>query len=151
VGLDSSAGTQNTPFLNRAEFLNIDISTVASNIEFGSEVKPPSEYPSSVNGSHQYQDGSMLFDVLLYTPMWVFALLAGLVMFGLLQLRTRHVLIQVALALPIAMVLLSLTGVIQYTGWQLLSLSSWTLGLAFFSVVAYMLMDKSSARYDTST
>jgi predicted dienelactone hydrolase len=101
--------------------------------------------------ARQYSTSSTLTDILIYTPRWVFGLLAALVIFGLLQTRTRQVRMPVALILPIAMLLLSLTGVLRYVGWRWSALSCWLVGLASVAGLSVALMDKSMGSFDLSS
>jgi UDP-N-acetylmuramyl pentapeptide phosphotransferase/UDP-N-acetylglucosamine-1-phosphate transferase len=65
---------------------------------------------------------------LQHIPVWVFALLLGLIALGLLQTRTRHVRAQRLLGTNIALTLFTLVGVTQQwrpTPWLALALLSW--------------------------
>ena len=55
---------------------------------------------------------------------------------------------QVALILPVAMLLLSLTGVLRYVGWQLSPLFSWLLGLGLVASLSVALTNKNMASFD---
>ena len=66
--------------------------------------------------------------ILQHIPVWVFALLIGLVALGLLQTRTRHIRKQRLLGINIALTVFTLVGVVQQwrlTPWLALSLLSW--------------------------
>ena len=71
--------------------------------------------------------------ILQHIPVWVFALLIGLIALGLVQTRTRHVRKQRLLGINIALTVFTLVGVVQQwrlTPWLALSLLSWaTMGL----------------------
>lgn len=65
---------------------------------------------------------------LQYVPIWVFALLIGLIVLGLLQTRTRQVRKPRLLGINIALTVVTLVGVIQqwrHTPWLALALLSW--------------------------
>jgi len=65
---------------------------------------------------------------LQHIPVWVFALLIGLIALGLVQTRTRHIRKQRLLGINIALTVFTLVGVIQQwrlTPWLALSLLSW--------------------------
>ena len=65
---------------------------------------------------------------LQHIPVWVFALLLGLIALGLLQTRTRKVRAQRLLGINIALTMFTLVGVVQQwrlTPWLILSLLSW--------------------------
>jgi len=97
----------------------------------------------------QYSKSNALFEILLYTPRWVFGLLIVLIAFGIMQARTRAVRLQVALILPLAMLLLSLSGVLGYVGWHLSALSCWLLGSSVVAVLSVKLIGKDIARFDS--
>jgi hypothetical protein len=78
-----------------------------------------------------------------HTPYWVFALLIGLCLFGVLQTRTRRVRPALALLLPVGMLVLSLAGVLQYTSLWLAGLASWMLGVAVSATLLSRLMSPS--------
>jgi len=70
----------------------------------------------------------MAMQTLQHIPLWVFALLIGLIALGLLQTRTRHIRKQRLLGINIALTLFTLVGVVQQwrlTPWLVLSLLSW--------------------------
>lgn len=92
-----------------------------------------------------------IIDIVSHTPHWVFGLLAVLIAFGLLQARTRQVRIQVALILPVAMLILSLSGVVIYVGLKLVAIVGWMLGIATVSILTMKIMDKNSARFDSES
>ena len=86
--------------------------------------------------------------ILLHTPFWVFALLAGLCVFGLMQTRTRRVAVWLALLLPAAMPILSLSGVLQYVGVWWPALAAWLLGMGAVALFGVKTMNPQTARYD---
>ena len=92
-----------------------------------------------------------LLEILRYTPHWVFGLLAGLSVFGWMQTRTRRVALPLALFLPAAMVILSLTGVIRYSGWQVPALAAWLFGVGVAATLCRRLMDPGTARYESES
>jgi len=101
----------------------------------------------------QYQPSINLLDIITHTPRWVFGLLAMLIVLGLMQTRTRQVRIQVALILPFIVLILSLTSVIRYVGWQIPALLCWLIGISaviFFSIKMFnenlVRLDKSSRK-----
>ena len=61
-------------------------------------------------------------------------MLAALCVFGLLQTRTRRVAMWLALLLPAAMLILSLSGILQYVGLWLPALAAWVLGIGAASL-----------------
>ena len=76
---------------------------------------------------------------LQHIPVWVFALLLGLIALGLLQTRTRHVGQRRLLGINIALTVFTLVGVVQqwrHTPWLAVGLLSWAASCA---VVAWAL------------
>ena len=94
---------------------------------------------------------NMLFQILYFTPPWVFGLLAGLAVFGLMQARTRRVPVWLALLLPTAMMVLSLSGVLQYVGLSWPALLAWLLGVSATSALGLRAMGTETATYDASS
>ncbi len=92
-----------------------------------------------------------VLQILYFTPPWVFGLLAGLVVFGLMQTRTRGVPIWLALLLPITMLILSLSGVLQYVGLSWPALAAWVLGVSATSVLVLRAMRPEAAVYDADS
>jgi hypothetical protein len=102
-------------------------------------------------GAARYVHSGGVFQILLYTPSWVFGLLAVLCLFGLMQVRTRRVAVWLALLLPAAMLALSLTGVLLYMSARLPALAAWTAGLGAASALCLKAMNPQGARYDAQT
>jgi hypothetical protein len=70
----------------------------------------------------------VIMQILQHIPVWVFALLIGLIALGLVQTRTRHIRKQRLLGINIALTVFTLVGVVQQwqlTPWLALSLLSW--------------------------
>jgi hypothetical protein len=76
-----------------------------------------------------------MLQILSHTPVWVFALFAGLLGFGLLQTRSREVRRPLAYALPAGMVALSLSGVQSSFGLTLTTVTAWTSGLIVVTLI----------------
>lgn len=72
----------------------------------------------------------MLIRILAHTPAWVFALFALLVWLGARQLRPNRVSLVRAALLPIAMIGLSLYGLVSAFGGRPLALAGWAAGAA---------------------
>lgn len=102
-----------------------------------------------VTPAKQYSKSTTLSEIIIYTPYWVFGLLAVLVVFGVMQARTRQVRIQIALILPVAMLMLSLTGVLRYVGLQLPALLCWLVGIAVVAALSIKLIGKNIAYFDS--
>ena len=77
--------------------------------------------------------------ILSHTPVWVFALFAGLLVFDLLQTRTRNVRKILAYGLPAGMVALSLSGIRSSFELTLLPMACWAFGLIVATLFVYML------------
>jgi predicted dienelactone hydrolase len=88
--------------------------------------------------------------ILMYTPRWVFGLLAGLVILGLMQVRTRQVPIQAVFIMPVAMTMMSLIGALMDLGFTAITISCWLLG-AVSVTMALLKVFKPSARCDQLT
>lgn len=67
----------------------------------------------------------MFIRILQHTPVWVWILLAALVALGLTQTRARRMTRRRATLLPVAMVTLSLVGVVSSFGSRALPLLAW--------------------------
>jgi hypothetical protein len=78
-----------------------------------------------------------MLQILSHTPAWVFALFVGLLAFGLLQTRSRHVKKTLAYALPVGMVALSLSGIQSSFGLKPLPVAAWASGLMVVTLIAY--------------
>ncbi len=96
-----------------------------------------------------YVPSSAFVEIVRHTPIWVFVLLAGLIVFGLIQARTRHVAVWLALLLPAAMPLLSLSGVLEYVGLWWPALVAWLLGVGASALLCLKTIKPSAARYDS--
>ena len=89
-----------------------------------------------------------MMQIITHTPLWVFALFAGLLVFGLLQTRDRTVKKPVAYLLPVAMVVLSLSGVRSGFGLGPVTLGAWAAGLVLVTLVARSAFRKSKVSFD---
>lgn len=75
--------------------------------------------------------------ILIHTPAWVFALLAGLLAFGLVQTKNRKANRFAAYLLPVGMVALSLAGIQSSFGLKLVPVALWVTGFALVSFIGY--------------
>jgi len=71
----------------------------------------------------------MLFEILRHTPPWVFALFFALLALGYSQSRTRRVGRGTVVALPVAMIMLSLYGVYSAFGAAPGPIAAWLMGV----------------------
>ncbi|MET0356307.1 MAG: DUF6622 family protein, partial [Cellvibrio sp.] len=96
-------------------------------------------------------DLGKISQILIYTPRWVFGLLAGLVILGLMQVRTRHVHVKAAFIMPVAMTLMSVIGALMDLGFNWITILSWLVGAISVTVLIVKFAVKSIATYDPST
>lgn len=89
--------------------------------------------------------------ILMYTPQWVFGLLAGLIVLGLMQVPTRQVPIQAVFIMPVAMTMMSLIGTLMDLGFTAITILCWVLGAALVTLLLLKLINNSSAAYDHTT
>lgn len=92
----------------------------------------------------------MIGQVLSHTPPWVFALFLALLVFGLMQTRTRTVRRIPALLLPAGMIALSLAGIQSSFGLAPLPVAAWAIALAIVSLVGHALFRDARVKYDAS-
>lgn len=91
-----------------------------------------------------------MVQILAHTPTWVFALFFVLLVFGLMQTRTRSVGRFAALLLPAGMVALSLAGIDSSFGLTPVPLASWAIALAVAIVLGYAVLRDKRVEYDAS-
>ena len=92
----------------------------------------------------------MIAQILFHTPAWVFVLFFVLLIFGLMQTRTRTVRKIPALLFPAGMIALSLAGISSSFGLRPIPLASWAMGLALATFVGYALFRDKRVRYDAT-
>jgi uncharacterized protein DUF6622 len=93
----------------------------------------------------------MLPEILLRTPPWVFALFFVLLGFGLHQSRPRVVPLARAMALPLAMIVLSAYGVVSAFGWSLAGASAWAAAVAVAVYANRFLRYPRGVRFEPAT
>jgi hypothetical protein len=81
------------------------------------------------------QETTMVVQILVHTPIWVYATFFVLLGFGLSQTRTRTVGKLPALLLPAGMLALSLAGIYTSFGLATLPLVAWGMGLTMATAV----------------
>lgn len=79
----------------------------------------------------------MIVQIISHTPIWVYALFFVLLVFGLIQTRTRTVSKITALLLPAGMTALSLTGIYSSFGLTTIPLATWGMAMAIATIVGY--------------
>lgn len=91
---------------------------------------------------------------LQHIPVWVFALLIGLIALGLLQTRTQYVRGQRLLGINISLTIVTLVGVAQqwrHTPWLALALCSWAATCLLASWAIGQTAAPEGAHYNTAT
>lgn len=88
----------------------------------------------------------MLQQILINTPIWVWALLAFLIYRGVLMSRDRQVTLRATFILPLLMLGLSLQGLIQHFGIRFESVGLWLLAAVCVSVLNTTYFGKNTAR-----
>lgn len=88
----------------------------------------------------------MLQQILINTPIWVWALLAFLVYRGVLMSRDREVTLRAIFILPLLMLGLSLQGLIQHFGVRFESVGVWLLSAVCVSVLNAAFFGKTGVR-----
>ncbi|MBC3813215.1 DUF6622 family protein [Undibacterium aquatile] len=88
----------------------------------------------------------MLQQILINTPIWVWALLAFLIYRGVLMSRDRQVTLRATFILPLLMLGLSLQGLIQHFGIRFESVGLWLLSAVCVSILNAAFFGKNSVR-----
>lgn len=94
------------------------------------------------------QGNNMLLNILTHTPIWVYGLLVGLIALGWQQSRDRTVGMVIPFILPVAMLFLSLFGVVKDFGFTVATLASWLLALVCVAAVGYCCKKNAKDRFD---
>jgi Family of unknown function (DUF6622) len=90
----------------------------------------------------------MIIGILQNTPLWVWAVLLGLVVLGSLQARTRRVNRILVLLLPATMIPLSLYAVMASFGVSIAAFGAWAAGVAIaVAVNSLVFMSPKGVRY----
>lgn len=92
----------------------------------------------------------MMMQILSGTPKWVFVLFIALLWLGLKQMLPRHVGLNRATLLPLAMTGLSLYGVASAFGDQPVALLAWLAGTAIALTAALQLQSSDGIQYDAT-
>jgi hypothetical protein len=87
------------------------------------------------------QGSIMLIQIILHTPLWVWALLAALMALGYSQTRNRTIGLGRVITLPVAMILLSLYGTVSAFSLSSGVLSAW---FSAFALLASMVVLRSA-------
>ena len=92
-----------------------------------------------------------MVEILSHTPVWVFVLGAVLFFFGLKQSKERQVPERMVIILPVAMLILSLLGVISGFGTALLAIVFWLVGVVTALLFNWMFTLTKRAQYDVES
>ncbi|HEY0393814.1 MAG TPA: DUF6622 family protein [Candidatus Elarobacter sp.] len=92
----------------------------------------------------------MIVQILVHTPIWVYGLFFVLLVFGLMQTRTRTVAKIPALLLPVGMIALSLFGIYSSFGFRPLPLVAWATATAIASAAGYAFFRDTRVRRDAT-
>jgi len=95
-----------------------------------------------------HQENTMLLQIILHTPKWVFAVFVLLVWLGCKQLMSGSVSLAKVTVMPIAMTGLSLAGVISAFGDSAGALLGWAIAAAALVLVVLQQPLPASTRYD---
>jgi hypothetical protein len=84
------------------------------------------------------QENTLIGQILSHTPIWVYGLFFTLLVFGLMQTRTRTVKMLPALLMPIGMIALSISGIYFSFGLRTIPLAAWATSVAIATAVGYI-------------
>jgi len=84
----------------------------------------------------------MLQQIIIHTPIWVWAILAFLLYRGLLASRDRELGLKSIFVIPLVMLLLSLQGIAATFGFNLASTASWLASLLLGGAIAWRLVNE---------
>lgn len=90
----------------------------------------------------------MIAEIIKHTPIWVFILLIGLIYLGYTQTKDRDIKLERILILPIAMVLLSIFGIVSAFGTDITAFVLWFLGTLLSLIIGLKLSFPRNIKYD---
>lgn len=93
----------------------------------------------------------MISEILSHTPRWVFALFFGLIYLGFQQSKPRSVSAKRLVVLPIAMLMLSFSGVLTTFGSGGLALVCWSCAILLGVAIAMLLVSVKDVSYASET
>jgi hypothetical protein len=93
----------------------------------------------------------VIVQIVAHTPRWVFALFVALVALGVSQLFTRQVGIRRAMLMPLAMVALSLAGIVAFAAAQPLVLLLWAAAAATVAALVGASAAPAKTSFDPAT
>lgn len=89
----------------------------------------------------------MIVQILAHTPVWAYVLFFALLVFGLIQTRTRTVGKIPALLLPAGMIALSLAGINSSFGFKPIPLAAWGIALTIATITGYIFFRENRIHY----
>ena len=89
----------------------------------------------------------MFISILQHTPVWVWGLFVGLVALGLWQTRDREITLVRVTVLPLVLIALSLSGVLNAFGHFPIALGSWAAGVGAAQVFGRQFVAVGGARW----
>ncbi|MGB5918075.1 MAG: DUF6622 family protein [Arcobacter sp.] len=92
----------------------------------------------------------MILEIIQHTPIWVFILFVVLFLLGYSQTKNREVKLKRIFILPIAMILLSLFGILSAFGISLISLIVWFVEGVISLIIGLKLSFPKNTKYDKS-
>jgi hypothetical protein len=93
----------------------------------------------------------MIIDILTHTPLWVWGILAALVVLGLQQTRDRQLSPTRLTVLPVVFIGLSLSGVLRFPGIAPLAIGAWACGFACVALLLRRALAVPRARWSVET
>lgn len=93
----------------------------------------------------------MIIDILTHTPVWVWGVLAALVVLGLKQTRDRQLSPTRLTVLPLIFIALSLSGLLRVPTGISLAVGAWLCGFAFVALVLRRALAVPRARWSAET
>ena len=90
----------------------------------------------------------LIFEIIKHTPIWVFVLFIGLLYLGYTQTKDRKVKLKKLFILPIAMILLSIFGIISAFGLNKTTLTLWIFSAIFSLIIGLKLFSSRNIKYD---
>jgi fucose 4-O-acetylase-like acetyltransferase len=100
--------------------------------------------------NHSYGDFTMLMQILINTPKWVFALFALLLWLGIKQMSARSVGLNRATILPLSMTVLSLLGVTSTFGSSPQAMLAWLAGAVLVFATGMQVLRTKRVQYNAS-
>ncbi|MFZ6649258.1 DUF6622 family protein [Undibacterium sp. TJN25] len=88
----------------------------------------------------------MLQQIIIHTPLWVWAILAFLMYRGFIASRDRELSLKTVSVIPLVMLALSMQGIAGTFGFNLLSMGTWLAGLLAGGAISWSLVNDRNVR-----